>query len=111
MTSRLLDLVSERFLRVLVDLEATSYRQLLPRIAGMLLERAQGECIEDLTHKGIAQQLHVYRESVTNALGELRKAGIIEVDRKRIRVLHRARLVRKGGTGVNWIISSAARAR
>jgi CRP/FNR family transcriptional regulator, cyclic AMP receptor protein len=93
-TRRLLDLVSERFVRVLLDLEATSFRQLLPRIAGLLLERAQGECIEDLTHKEIAQHLRVYRESVTTALGELRKAGIIAVDRKRIRVLNRLRLER-----------------
>lgn len=93
-TRRLLDLVSERFVRVLLDLEATSFRQLLPRIAGLLIERAQGESIEDLTHKEIAQHLRVYRESVTTALGELRKAGIIAVDRKRIRVLDRRRLER-----------------
>jgi CRP-like cAMP-binding protein len=93
-TRRLLDLVSERFVRVLLDLEATSFRQLMPRIASLLLERVQGECVEDLTHKEMAQQLHVYRESVTSALGELRKAGIIAVDRKRIRVLDRLRLER-----------------
>ena len=93
-TRRLLDLVSERFVRVLLDLEATSFRHLIPRIASLLLERVQGECVEDLTHKEIAQHLHVYRESVTAALGELRKAGIIAVDRKRIRVLDRLRLER-----------------
>jgi CRP/FNR family transcriptional regulator, cyclic AMP receptor protein len=93
-TRRLLDLVSERFVRVLLNLEATSFRQLLPRIAGLLLERAQGECIEDLTHKEIAQHMRVHRESVTSALGEMRKAGIIAVERKRIRVLDRLRLER-----------------
>ena len=93
-TRRLLELVSERFVRVLRDLEATSFRHLLPRIAGLILERASGDCVEDLTHKEIAGQLRVYRESVTTALGELRKAGIIAVDRKRIRVLDRRRLQR-----------------
>ncbi len=91
---RLFELVSERFVRVLLDLEATSFRNLLPRLACLLLERARGECIEDLTHQEIAERLHVYRESVTTVLGELRKAGIIAVDRKRIRVLNRARLKR-----------------
>ncbi len=43
MTRRLLDLASERFVRVLLDLESTSFRQLLPRIAGLLLERASRE--------------------------------------------------------------------
>ena len=93
-TRRLLELVSERFVRVLRDLEATSFRHLLPRIASLLLERADGDCVEDLTHKEIAGQLRVYRESVTTALGELRKAGIIAVDRKRIRVVDRGRLER-----------------
>jgi CRP/FNR family transcriptional regulator, cyclic AMP receptor protein len=93
-TRRLLDLVSERFVQVLLDLEATSFRHLIPRIAGLLLKRAQGECIEDITHKEIAQHLRVYRESVSAALSELRKAGIITVDRKRIRVLSRPRLER-----------------
>lgn len=93
-TRRLLDLVSERFVRVLLDLEATSFRHLIPRIASLLLDRAQEECVEDLTHQEIAQHLHVYRESVTAALGELRKAGIIAVDRKRVRILNRLRLER-----------------
>ena len=93
-TRRLLELVSERFVRVLRDLEATSFRHLLPRIAGLILERASGDCVENLTHKEIAGQLRVYRESVTAAIGELRKAGIIAVDRKRIRVLDRVRLER-----------------
>ena len=94
MTRRLLDLVSERFLHVLLDLEATSFRHLMPRIASLLLKRAQGEWVENVTHKEIAQDLRVYRESVSTALGELRKAGIIAVDRKRIRVVDRLRLER-----------------
>ena len=93
-TRRLLDLVSDRFVRVLLDLEATSFRHLIPRIASMLLDRAQEECVEDLTHQEIAQHLRVYRESVTAALGELRRAGIIAINRKRIRILNRLRLER-----------------
>ena len=95
-TRRLLDLVSDRFVRVLLDLEATSFRHLIPRIAGLLLDRAQENWVEDLTHQEIAQHLHVYRESVTAALGELRKAGIIAVNRKRIHILNRPRLERAG---------------
>jgi CRP-like cAMP-binding protein len=93
-TRRLLELVSERFVRVLLDLESTSFRQLVPRTATLLLERAEDDIVKDLTHKDIADRLRVYRESVTSALGELRRAGIIAVDRKRIRILNRARLER-----------------
>ena len=91
---RLLDLVSERFVEVLLDLEATSFKQLIPRLAKLLLERAGGDCVEGLTHKGIAEHLRVHRESATAALGELRKAGIVEVERKRIRIVNRERLER-----------------
>src|SRR5215469_876159 len=93
-TSRLLDLVSERFVSVLMDLDATSFRQLIPRLAGLLLERADGDLVRNVTHKELALHLRVYRESATSGLGELKKAGIIEIGRKQIRILHRARLER-----------------
>lgn len=94
MTRRLLDLVSERFVSVLMDLDATSFRQLIPRLAGLLLQEADGDLVRNLTHRELAQHLHVYRESVTAALGELKKAGIIEIKRKHIRILQPARLER-----------------
>lgn len=93
-TRRLLDLVSQRFFHVLMDLEATSFRGLIARIASLLLQRANGDCVQSMTHKDIAENLHVYRESATEALGELRRAGIIAVERKHIRIIHRGRLER-----------------
>lgn len=90
----LLDLVSERFVNVLMDLDATSFRQLIPRLAGLLLRMADGDVVRNVTHKELAQHLHVYRESATGALGELKRAGIIEIGRKQIRILHRGRLER-----------------
>ena len=93
-TRRLLDLVSERFLQVLLDLEETSFRHLIPRLAKLLLKSAKEDCVRGLTHREIAEHLRVYRESATAALGELRKAGIIAVERKQIRIIKRARLER-----------------
>jgi CRP-like cAMP-binding protein len=93
-TRRLLDLVSERFLHVLMDLEDISFRALIPRMARLLLERADGDCVLNVTHKEMAEHLRVYRESATAALGELRKAGIVSVRRKQIRIMDRTRLER-----------------
>jgi len=93
-TRRLLDLVSERFLQMLARLEDASMRPLIPRLARLLLNRAAEDEVRDVTHKELAQQLRVYRESATTALGELRKAGIISVERKCIRILDRPRLER-----------------
>jgi CRP-like cAMP-binding protein len=94
LTRRLLDLVSQRFVRVLIDLDATSFRRLIPRLANLLLEKAEGDFVHNLTHKDIAEHLRVYRESATAALGELKIAGIVEVKRKQIRILNRSRLER-----------------
>jgi CRP/FNR family transcriptional regulator, cyclic AMP receptor protein len=94
LTRRLLDLVSRRFVHVLMDLDSSSFHQLIPRLASLLLLRAQGDLVRNITHKELAQHLRVYRESATAALGELKKAGIIEVKRKQIRILHRGRLER-----------------
>jgi len=93
-TRRLLDLVAQRFLQVLLNLEERSFRPLIPRLAKLLLNNAEDNCIRDLTHKEIAERLHVYRESATSALGELRKAGIIAIERKCIRITDGARLER-----------------
>jgi CRP/FNR family transcriptional regulator len=93
-TRRLLDLVSERFVHVLMELDATSFRHLIPRLAGLLLEKADGDRVQNLTHKEIAEHLRVYRESATAALGELKKAGIISIGRKEIHIVHRGRLER-----------------
>jgi CRP-like cAMP-binding protein len=93
-TQKLLDLVSMRFVSTLLELEASSFRHLIPRLAQLLLEKAEGDWVRDFTHEEIAVRLRVYRESATAAIGELRKAGIIVVQRKRIRILDRLRLER-----------------
>lgn len=93
-TRRLLDLVSRRFVHVLMDLDATSFQHLIPRLAKLLLERADGDFVRNITHRELALHLRVYRESATAALGELRKAGIVAVERKQIRILQRPRLER-----------------
>jgi CRP-like cAMP-binding protein len=90
----LLDMVSRRFVNVLMDLDATSFRHLIPRLAKFLLERAEGDFVNGVTHAEIAERLRVYRESASAALGELRKAGIVATERKRIRILERERLER-----------------
>jgi CRP/FNR family transcriptional regulator, cyclic AMP receptor protein len=93
-TRRLLELVSQRFVHVLQDLEETSFRHLIPRLASLLLQKAEGDIVRGLTHEQLAQHLRVYRESATAALGEMRRAGIISIHRKQIRILERSRLER-----------------
>lgn len=98
-TRKLLDLVCERFISTLLELETSSFRELIPRLAKLLIERAEDDGVRDMTHQEIAEHLRVYRESVTSAIGELRKAGIIEVKRKALRIVDRSRLERAAREG------------
>jgi len=69
----------------------------LPRSVGIRALKgclSYGDLVRNLTHKELAQHLRVYRESATAALGDLKKAGIIEIGRKQIRILDHARLKR-----------------
>jgi CRP/FNR family transcriptional regulator len=93
-TRRMLELVSQRFAHVLRDLEAVSFRQLIPRLASLLLKKSERDVVRGLTHRELAELLGVYRESASAALGELRSAGILALKRKEIRILERARLER-----------------
>jgi len=56
------------------------------------MENAEENCVRNMTLKDIAEQLHVYRESTTTALGEMRKAGTLATGRRNIRILDRPRL-------------------
>lgn len=94
LTRRLLELVGERFVRVLHELDGAALRHLIPRMAALLLARAEGELVRGMSHRELAELLGVYRESATAALGELRNAGIVAVGRKEIRILQRGRLER-----------------
>jgi len=99
-TRKLLDLVCERFITTLLELETSSFRDLIPRLAKLLIERAKEDWVCDMTHRDIAEHLRVYRESVTSAIGELRKAGIVEVRRKAVRIIDRGRLERAAREGL-----------
>ena len=87
-------LISERFDQFLREFEANALKGTIPRLAALLLKKREEDIVRGLTHKALAAELGIHRESVTGALGELQKAGIIAVERKKIRILQRVRLER-----------------
>jgi CRP-like cAMP-binding protein len=50
--------------------------------------------VKGLSHHDIAEQLGVYRETVTSALNELKTAGLIDIGRKHITIADLKRLER-----------------
>jgi CRP/FNR family transcriptional regulator len=93
-THKLVDLMSERSFHFLHRMETLARRGLIPRLATLLLEKAENGVVAGMTHEDLADHLGLHRESITATLGELRRAGIITIQRKTIRILQRERLER-----------------
>jgi CRP/FNR family transcriptional regulator, cyclic AMP receptor protein len=91
---KLVDLMSERCVHFLHKMEHFGRKGLIPRLAALLLEKAENGVVAGMTHKELAEHLGLHRESITATFGELRKAGIITIKRKTLRILHRERLER-----------------
>jgi CRP/FNR family transcriptional regulator len=91
---KLVDLMSERSKHFLLKMEMLARKGLIPRLATLLLEKAENGVVAGMTHKELAEHLGHHRESITATLGELRRAGIITIQRKTIRILQRERLER-----------------
>ena len=93
-THKLVDLISERCVHFLHKMETLARKGLIPRLATLLLEKAENGVVAGMTHKELADHLGLHRESITATLGELRRAGIITIERKTIRILQPERLDR-----------------
>jgi CRP/FNR family cyclic AMP-dependent transcriptional regulator len=91
---KLVDLMGERCVHFLQRMETLAHKGLIPRLATLLLENEENGVVAGMTHKDLADQLGLHRESITATLGELRSAGIITIKRKTISILHRERLER-----------------
>ena len=75
-------------------METIARKGLIPRVATLLLEKAEGGVVVGMTHELLAEQLGLHRESITVTLGQLQKAGMIRIERKKISILQRDRLQR-----------------
>jgi CRP/FNR family transcriptional regulator, cyclic AMP receptor protein len=93
----ILEAFGRRVLEAERQLEDTVFKGLTARVAALLLRETDGEEVNGLTHQDIAERLGVYRETATNALNELKSAALIQIGRKRIRILDRERLRRVAG--------------
>ncbi len=94
---RILEAVGRRMVEAERQLEEIAFKGLIPRLAALLLREAEGEEITGLSHQDIAEQLGVYRETVTSALNELKTAGIIDIGRKHLTITDSKRLERAAG--------------
>ncbi len=94
---RILEAVGGRMVEAERQLEEIAFKGLIPRLAALILREAENDEVKGLSHQDIAEQLGVYRETVTSALNELKTAGIIDISRKHISITDRKRLDRAAG--------------
>jgi CRP/FNR family transcriptional regulator, cyclic AMP receptor protein len=89
---RLLEAVAGRMVEAERQLEALAFKAVVPRLADLLRREARDGLVEGLSHQDLGDRLGVYRETVTEALNGLKAAGLLEIGRRRIRLLDEARL-------------------
>jgi CRP/FNR family cyclic AMP-dependent transcriptional regulator len=63
-----------------------------PQVALRILEEQGNDEIAGLTHQDLAESVGTYRETATQVLNDLKAQGLIEIGRKRIKVLDTGRL-------------------
>ncbi|HEV2864484.1 MAG TPA: Crp/Fnr family transcriptional regulator [Pyrinomonadaceae bacterium] len=95
---RILEAFGRRVVEAERQLEDIAFKGMTARVAALILREAgDGGELSGLSHQDIAERLGVYRETATNALNELKAAGLISIGRKRVSILDRGRLERAAG--------------
>jgi len=91
---KFIDLMGERCAHIVRKMEIAARKGLISKIAILLIERAENDVVSGMTHADLSGQLGLHREAVTTTLGQLRRAGLIRIERRRISILQRERLER-----------------
>jgi CRP-like cAMP-binding protein len=92
---RILEVTGKRLREAEERLENMAFKGIPARLASLLLRLAEeqgNDEIAGLTHQDLAESVGTYRETATQVLNDLKAQGLIEIGRKRIKVLDAARL-------------------
>lgn len=93
---RILDITGKRLREAEERLENMAFKGIPARLASLLLRLAEeqhGDEISGLTHQDLAESVGTYRETATQVLNDLKAQAIIEIGRKRIRILNKNALI------------------
>jgi CRP-like cAMP-binding protein len=92
---RILEVTGKRLREAEERLENMAFKGIPARLASLLLRLAEeqgNDEIAGLTHQDLAESVGTYRETATQVLNDLKSQGLIEIGRKRIKVLDGVRL-------------------
>ncbi len=91
---RIMQSLADRLSEAETQLEDLALKSLTARLASLLLRLSAnpGARVTGLTHNDLAERVGTSRETATQALNELKNAGLIAIGRKRIDILNREAL-------------------
>lgn len=92
---RILEVTGKRLREAEERLENMAFKGIPARLASLLLRLAEEQGTDEiagLTHQDLAESVGTYRETATQVLNDLKSQGLIEIGRKRIKLLDSARL-------------------
>ena len=89
---RILEITGKRLQEAEESLENMAFKGIPARLANLLLrlsDEQQSDEVTGLTHQDLAESIGTYRETATQVLNDLKAQGLIEIGRKRIKLLDR----------------------
>jgi len=89
---RMLEITGRRLRDAESRLEDLAFKGIPARLSSLLLRLAgeNGQEVHGQTHQDLAEMVGTYRETATQVLNDLKSKGLLEIGRKRIRILDRA---------------------
>jgi CRP/FNR family cyclic AMP-dependent transcriptional regulator len=94
---RIVEVLGKRLKEAEVRFEEIAFKGIPARLASLLLQladREESDTITGLTHQDLGEQIGTYRETTTQTLNTFKAEGLIDIGRKRIRILDRRGLER-----------------
>ena len=92
---RMVQITERRLNDAQAQLEDMAFKGIPARLASLLLRLSADHGANDITgmtHQDLAETIGTYRETATQVLNDMKADGLIEIGRKRITILDRARL-------------------
>ncbi len=88
---RMLEITGRRLRDAEGRLEDLAFKGIPARLSSLLLRLAgeNGDEVYGQTHQDLAEMVGTYRETATQVLNDLKSRGLLEIGRKRIRILDR----------------------
>ena len=92
---RILESTGKRLQEAEESLESMAFKGIPARLASMLLRLSDEQTSDEvtgLTHQDFAESVGTYRETATQVLNHIKSLGLIEIGRKRIKLLDKEAL-------------------